>query len=248
MLVSDSSVCDKISLSPNFGERKLEASIDYIVLHYTGMPDSAVALERLCNKESNVSCHYLITEKGQIIQLVSEQHRAWHAGQSYWHGLTDLNSYSVGIEIANPGHEFGYVPFAEVQIEAVIKLCKEISLRLNIKPSGILAHSDIAPARKLDPGELFPWNELFAAGIGLWVEPEKISLSSADNKNDNFSNGNQELVSLLQQYGFNATDAAQNNVQLKNCVAAFQRRYRPEKVDGIADLSTINTLRKLLSL
>ena len=247
LLVSDSSECNEILNSPNFGDRVPDAFIKYIVLHYTGMPDSAVALKRLCDTESNVSCHYFITETGQIIQLVGEQYRAWHAGQSYWHGLTDLNSYSVGIEIANPGHEFGYVPFADAQIEAAIKLCSDICSRQNITPTGILAHSDIAPERKLDPGELFPWNKLFAAGVGLWVEPEVIS-SRSEEPNFNLGPEKQELISSLQQYGFNCLKVAADDEQLKKYIAAFQRRFRPERVDGIADRSTIKTLQKFLAL
>ena len=247
MLVSDSTECDEILLSPNFGERNPNASIKYIVLHYTGMPDSEVALNRLRDKQSNVSCHYFISETGRIFQLVSEHHRAWHAGQSFWRGLTDLNSHSVGIEIANPGHEFGYLPFPDTQITAVIKLCKDICVRRKIRTSGILAHSDIAPERKLDPGELFPWQKLYDAGVGLWVEPEKIG-SQSDENVDNFDCENDELADLLQQYGFNCTPSIVTGDQLKKYIVAFQRRYRPERVDGIADLSTVNTLRKFLSL
>ena len=247
MFELDSSACSEFLVSPNFGERNPDATIKFIVIHYTGMPDSQAALNRLCDRQSRVSCHYFISESGQIIQLVREQHRAWHAGQSYWHGLTDLNSYSVGIEIANPGHEFGYIPFPAPQVAAVIKLCKEICARQRIKPSGILAHSDIAPARKLDPGELFPWYELFLAGVGLWVEPEPFICGSANNKNE-FGIAQQEIVCMLKQYGFCCSAVVDDDAALKNCIAAFQRRFRPQRVDGIADHSTIKTLQKFLSL
>ena len=247
MFVADSSECNEVSVSPNYGARKADTAIQYIVLHYTGMPDSEAALNWLCNEKSHVSCHYFIYENGRVVQLVNEEKRAWHAGQSYWQGLTDLNSYSIGIEIANPGHEFGYVPFPDKQIAAVTRLCKEICARRNILPSGILAHSDIAPDRKQDPGELFPWDKLFAADVGMWIEPEKISQDDMDSHFVN-EKGKQEIISLLQQYGFNCSLATIDNTQLKNLVAAFQRRHRPERVDGILDLSTIKTLQKLLKI
>lgn len=247
MFVADSSECNEVSASPNFGPRKADAAIQYIVLHYTGMPDSAAALNWLCNKKSYVSSHYFIYENGRVVQLVNEDKRAWHAGESYWQGLTDLNSYSIGIEIANPGHEFGYIPFPDEQIAAVIRLCKEICVRRNILPGDIVAHSDIAPDRKQDPGELFPWDKLFAANVGLWVEPEKITEDDMGNHFDN-EKGKQEIISLLQQYGFNCSFAATNQAQLENFVVAFQRHHRPERVDGIADLSTIKTLQKLLKI
>ena len=141
--------------SPNFDERALPVSM--IVLHYTGMPDAEGALNRMTSPESRVSAHYMVTEEGEIIQLVDEEKRAWHAGKSYWRGITDVNSASVGIEIVNPGHEFGYRNFPDEQIASVIPLVADIKERHGIGRGNIVGHSDVAPSRKEDPGELFPW-------------------------------------------------------------------------------------------
>ena len=145
-----------------------------LVLHYTGMEREERALKWLCDPESSVSCHYLVFEDGRVAQLVDEADRAWHAGKSFWAGETDINSRSIGIEIANPGHQYGYSGFPDAQMDAVIALCREILGRHPIPPQRVLAHSDIAPARKEDPGELFPWDRLHAEGIGHWVLPEPI--------------------------------------------------------------------------
>ena len=154
------------SPSPNFNERP--TVVDSIIIHYTDMMSAQKALEWLINPESQVSCHYLIDEEGQIYKLVEEKMRAWHAGESYWQGRTNINDCSIGIELANPGHTHGYIPFPEVQINSLINLCKEIQNRWRIPSSRILGHSDIAPQRKQDPGHLFPWEKLAKEGLGLW--------------------------------------------------------------------------------
>ena len=146
--------------SPNFGERKDGKKVTAIILHYTGMPDGKGAEDWLCNSDSEVSSHYLVHEDGRIVQMVAEADRAWHAGKSYWHGERDLNSVSVGIEIVNPGHILGYRPFPAKQISAVIRLCRGIALRHGVTPAMVLAHSDIAPGRKTDPGPYFSWGRL----------------------------------------------------------------------------------------
>jgi N-acetylmuramoyl-L-alanine amidase len=157
--------------SPNFNERDPAAPLRYVVLHYTGMPTRDSALRRLCDNQAKVSAHYLIDEAGQVFHLVDESRRAWHAGKSFWCGTTDMNSASIGIELVNPGHEFGYKPFPAAQIAALKTLLGEIVARHGLDPAHfLLGHSDIAPDRKKDPGEFFPWQELAKAGFGIWPE------------------------------------------------------------------------------
>ena len=151
--------------SPNFGKRAEGKRIDMLILHYTGMASAERALKWLCDPESSVSAHYFVFEDGRVVQLVDEKDRAWHAGKSFWAGETDINSCSLGIEVANPGHEFGYRPFPDGQIDAVTRLCLDLVRRHPIPPERVLAHSDVAPMRKEDPGELFPWGRLHEAGI-----------------------------------------------------------------------------------
>ncbi len=162
----DSSVVADIVVSPNHDERKGGRAPDMILLHYTGMQSTPAALERLCSAESKVSAHYFVFEDGRIVQSVPEGRRAWHAGVSSWAGENDINSLSIGIEIANPGHDFGYPDFPKRQIAAVIALCRGIIARRGIKPGRVLAHSDVAPSRKQDPGEKFPWKLLHDSGVG----------------------------------------------------------------------------------
>ncbi|RCK49923.1 hypothetical protein TH25_13035 [Thalassospira profundimaris] len=169
--------------SPNFGERPAETAIDMLVLHYTGMPSGEMALERMCDPASQVSAHYMIEEDGCIYQLVAEAKRAWHAGRGQWRGCCDVNSRAIGIEIVNPGHEFGYRPFAVRQIDALKVLIKAILARHNIPAHHIIAHSDMAPDRKEDPGELFPWHQLAAEGIGLWPREDAANPSSDTSQN-----------------------------------------------------------------
>src|SRR5262245_12102659 len=171
----DSSMVERVVPSPNHEERQGAGRPDMIVLHYTGMQSGDAALQRLCDPEAKVSSHYLVYENGGIVQLVPEARRAHHAGVSSWEGETDINSRSIGIEIVNPGHDFGYPDFPKRQIAAVITLCRSILTRHSIRRECIVAHSDVAPARKNDPGEKFPWKLLAESGIGLWVEPAAIT-------------------------------------------------------------------------
>ena len=161
--------------SPNHGERRGYGRPNCLILHYTGMPTGEAALKALTDPASEVSAHYLIWEDGAIDQLVAERDRAWHAGRAWWKGETDLNSASIGIEIVNPGHDGGLPPFPPAQIEATIALARDIAARWNIAPERILAHSDVAPARKRDPGEAFPWGALWRAGVGHWTQPAPIA-------------------------------------------------------------------------
>ncbi len=229
----------------NFEPRPAGTKIDTLVLHYTGMPDGDAALERLCIAQSRVSCHYLVHEDGRIVQMVPEALRAWHAGVSRWRGAGDLNSRSIGIEIVNPGHEFGYRPFPAPQIDAVIALCRDILDRQPIPARNVVAHSDIAPDRKEDPGELFPWDELSRQGIGLWVEPQPLAAGAVLQLNDE-SDAVADLHAQLACHGYDAPSGNTYTAQTRACVTAFQRHFRPTQIDGIADLSTIRTLRKLV--
>ncbi len=203
--------------SPNFDARSLPVTM--LVLHYTGMQDAASAIERLTNAEAKVSAHYLIAEDGQIVQMVSEDDRAWHAGKSYWRGITDVNSASVGIEIVNPGHEWGYRPFPEAQISALVPLVKALTLRHKITRGNVVGHSDIAPARKEDPGELFPWERLAKLRLAL-PSPTKNLMDP------HWTDGG--FLLALERFGYDVSDGPA-------AVRAFQRRYRPGNLDGVID-------------
>jgi N-acetylmuramoyl-L-alanine amidase len=203
--------------SPNFDDRKSPVSM--IVLHYTGMPDAAGALDRLTSPESKVSAHYLVDEDGTIFKLVDESKRAWHAGKSRWRDVTDVNSASVGIEIVNPGHEFGYRPFPDEQIASLIPLVSAIKERHAIGRGDIVGHSDVAPARKEDPGELFPWEALARRRLAL-PSPKRDLI-------DPFWTDAGFLLAL-ERFGYDVTDA-------QKAVIAFQRRFRPDLIDGIID-------------
>ena len=203
--------------SPNFDERTLPVSM--IVLHYTGMVDAQSALDRLTSPEAKVSAHYCVLEDGQIVQMVDEDKRAWHAGKSYWRGLTDINSASVGIEIVNPGHEFGYRPFPDEQVAAVMGLVNDVKNRHGITRGNIVGHSDIAPSRKEDPGELFPWWELAKRRLAL-------PSPSRDLVDPYWTDAG--FLLALERFGYDVTDE-------QKAVIAFQRRFRPDMIDGIID-------------
>src|SRR3981081_1730569 len=175
----DSPLVDHVRPSPNHGPRVGVARPDILLLHYTGMKTTQAALERLCDPGPQVSSHYLVFEDGRVFQLVAEARRAYHAGASSWEGTTDINSRSVGIEVGNQGHDFGCPEFPEPQVAAVIALCRDIVARWSIAPARVLAHSDVAPLRKRDPGEAFPWRRLAEAGVGLWVAPAPIADGAA---------------------------------------------------------------------
>ena len=240
----DSTVASKIFASPNHGERK--APVDAIVLHYTGMDGAVDALHWLCNPLSEVSCHYFVFEDGQLLQLVPEARRAWHAGRGCWAGETDINSRSIGIEIVNPGHARGAPPFAAAQIDAAIALCRDIAARHAISPQRILAHSDIAPGRKQDPGEIFPWPQLHESGIGHLVPPHPLAGGR------HLELGDQgapvaALQDMLAIYGYGIVASGLYDAHTQAVVAAFQRHFRPARVDGIADTSSVATLRDLIA-
>ncbi|AOF91141.1 N-acetylmuramoyl-L-alanine amidase [Sinorhizobium sp. RAC02] len=232
--------------SPNFGERAGGREPDIILLHYTGMETADGALKWLRAPESQVSCHYFVHEDGRVEQLVREADRAWHAGKSLWKGEADINSASIGVEIANAGHPGGLPDFPEAQVNAVVELCLDCGRRWKITPERVLAHSDVAPIRKVDPGEKFPWNRLHAAGVGHWVEPSPIAGGRFFQQGDT-GQPVEALQTMLSLYGYGTEINGYYSEKTEGDVAAFQRHFRPERVDGIADFSTIDTLHRLLS-
>ncbi|BAK65071.1 MULTISPECIES: N-acetylmuramoyl-L-alanine amidase [Sphingobium] len=203
--------------SPNFDERTLPISV--LVLHYTGMPDAPSAIQWLASPESKVSAHYVVTEDGQVIRMVDERKRAWHAGVSWWRGISNINSASIGIELINPGHEWGYRPFPDEQIDALIPLVHDIMTRHRITRGNVVGHSDIAPARKQDPGELFPWHKLARLRLAL-PRPTRNLMDP------HWSDGGFMLA--LERFGYDISDP-------EAAVVAFQRRFRPELIDGVID-------------
>lgn len=236
----------EVRASPNHGERRDGARVDSIILHYTGMESGDAAAAWLCDPQSHVSSHYLVHEDGCVVQMVPESARAWHAGLSIWAGATDMNSRSVGIEIVNPGHQLGYPDFPRPQVEGVIELCRGIVARHAIRPERVLAHSDIAPGRKIDPGEKFPWAALAGAGVGHWVSPEPVGADTAPCENDSVD-AVKSLQSRLFSYGYGIDVTGRYDERTRIVVEAFQRHFRPGRVDGAADRSTIETLQKLLA-
>lgn len=213
--------------SPNFQPRPDGTVIDMLVLHYTGMRSAEAALERLCDPASEVSAHYLIDEAGKVFALVDEPDRAWHAGVSSWRGEPNVNSRSIGIELVNPGHEFGYRPFPSAQMAALADLAHGILARWPIPARNVVGHSDVAPRRKQDPGELFDWYWLAQRGIGLWPKPGHSEVG--------------EAAALLAEYGYDIADPTA-------ALVAFQRHFRPLGCDGVADDETLALLNGLVAL
>jgi N-acetylmuramoyl-L-alanine amidase len=203
--------------SPNFGERTLP--INMLILHYTGMQSGAAAIDWLANPASKVSAHYVVDEDGQVVYMVREEQRAQHAGLSYWRGITDCNSASIGIEIVNPGHEFGYRAFPEAQMDSVTRLVAELVKMYNIEPRNVVGHSDVAPARKEDPGELFDWGRLAKLGLAVPRPTEKLVDPGWTDA---------AFLLALERYGYGVADRSAAAV-------AFQRRFRPENIDGVID-------------
>lgn len=218
--------------SPNFGPRPDGTSIDILVIHYTGMESGAAALARLCDPDAEVSAHYLIEEDGRIFQLVEDADRAWHAGVASWRGAADINDRSIGIELVNPGHEFGYRPFPGPQMTALIALAGELLVRHDIPAHNIVGHSDVAPVRKQDPGELFDWRRLSEAGIGLWPVTSDEAAGAGDAA---------DASRLLRTIGYDASD-------LEAAVMAFQRRYLPHRIDGRVDQDVLDRLAAVAAL
>ncbi|MVA97133.1 N-acetylmuramoyl-L-alanine amidase [Nitratireductor sp. CAU 1489] len=235
----------RVRPSPNHGERRGVAGPDMIVLHYTGMESGQGAEDWLCDPQSGVSSHYIVHEDGEVVQMVPEGARAWHAGKSFWRGETDINSRSVGIEIVNPGHFLGYPAFPDAQIEAVAALCRDVAVRHAVAAERVLAHSDVAPGRKIDPGEKFPWASLHAAGIGHLVDPVPDLPGPVLVPGDRGAAVAQVRRNLaLYGYSIEIDDLFDEWTGI--VVAAFQRHFRPDRVDGRADPATVATLNRLL--
>ena len=224
--------------SPNFNERREGAPIDILLLHYTGMPTAEGALARLCDPEAKVSAHYTIDEDGTIYRHVAEAKRAWHAGASCWAGAHDINGRSIGIELVNPGHEFGYRDFPEAQIAALIELAQGIVKRHPIPPKRVLGHSDVAPLRKVDPGEKFPWPRLAAAGIGVWPKHPRLDISRSVQV--------PEVQRDLAAIGYECPASGVLDEDTRLAVSAFQRHFRPAHVTGIPDGETLALAAVLL--
>jgi N-acetylmuramoyl-L-alanine amidase len=230
--------------SPNFDVRTAPPSM--IVLHYTGMQTGEAALARLCDPEAKVSAHYVVEEDGRIFRLVDEARRAWHAGVSTWRGRQGVNGDSIGIEIVNPGHEWGYRGFPDVQIGAVIELIGDIRTRWSIEDRDIVGHSDVAPDRKEDPGELFPWKRLAEAGHGLWAEPPAAPGAPVGEGEEGAAVF--ALQAGLTRLGYDLPPSGVFDATTAAVVRAFQRHWRQDRVDGIADGETRARLIALLRL
>lgn len=219
-----------------------------LILHYTGMSSAAKAIDWLSRTESRVSCHYVIDDMGRITQMVPERLRAWHAGVSSWHGETDINSRSIGIEIQNPGHEHGYPDFPQTQMRAVIALSKDIAHRYKMVPTGILAHSDVAPQRKIDPGEKFDWARMAREGVGLWVKPSPVRTDDAGLTIGATSPLVAQAQEQLAAYGYDIAISGHLDLKTSKVLRAFQLHFRPRRVDGRLDGSTRLTLARLFAM
>jgi N-acetylmuramoyl-L-alanine amidase len=222
--------------SPNFDERPEAVPIDMLVLHYTGMPDRDQALSRLTDPTAQVSAHYLIDEDGCVFILVEEAKRAWHAGRSAWRGQSNINGRSIGIELVNPGHEFGYRPFPPAQMESLADLATGILARHPIPARNVVGHADIAPQRKEDPGELFDWRWLARQGIGLWPTATQPATDTTGWQN------------LMRAWGYDLPPAGQDAEAERAALIAFQRHFRPARLSGLPDEETVGLLRALLAM
>ncbi len=232
--------------SPNHDARPDDVPIDMLVLHYTGMPSGKDALTRLCDASAKVSAHYLIEEDGTVFRLVPEQRRAWHAGVAYWRGHRDINARSIGIELVNPGHEFGYRAFPRRQMTALESLARDIVRRHAIPPRNVVGHSDVAPERKEDPGELFDWAQLARAGIGLWPNVR------GGHHGRTFGPGDRDKViadaqAKLVAWGYEVPTNGVLETRTERALVAFQRHFRPSRFDGRLDSETVACLDALLA-
>ena len=230
----------------NFGERVGVSGPDILLMHYTGVPSADIAIELLTSGQRQVSCHYLVRQDGGIVHMVDEDKRAWHAGKALWEGTSDINSRSIGIEICNPGHGEDYQDFPAAQMDAVTALATDIIARHAIQPHHVLAHSDVSPGRKIDPGEKFPWPLLASRGVGLWVRPAPIvegPVLGEGATGDDVTG----LQRNLAAYGYGVEITGSYDEQTVAVVKSFQMHFRPAKCDGRSDVSTLETLRALLA-
>lgn len=231
--------------SPNFDERPAGVGPSVLVLHYTGMESTQEALESLCDPASRVGAHYLVTEEGEVFQLVDEAMRAWHAGVSRWRGEHSINDISIGIELANPGHEFGYTPFPKPQMASLEEVCIDIVRRHAIEPINVVGHSDVAPGRKQDPGELFDWQRLARSGVGLWLG-EVHDFPGQGAETENAKTDWAALQIKMRALGYGLSISGQADRETRDALTAFQRHWRPQRVTGEADAHCLEVLGALL--
>ncbi|MGE0851047.1 MAG: N-acetylmuramoyl-L-alanine amidase [Hyphomicrobiaceae bacterium] len=241
----DSPLVSACHPSANFEPRRGVTKPSILLLHYTGLASAAKAIDWLSRPESKVSAHYVIDEVGRVTQMVAEDMRAWHAGAAVWAGETDINSLSIGIEVHNSGHEHGLPDFPEAQVAVLEALCRDIIARHAIRPERVLAHSDVAPTRKIDPGEKFPWARLAQAGVGHWVTPEPVNWADSGMARDAAGPLVAAVQTKLAAYGYGIEATGGFDPRTEFVVKAFQRHFRPERVDGLIDQSTITTLERL---
>lgn len=245
ILKPDSPLVHTLHPSPNIEDRRKGCRADIVILHYTGMDRAENAIAWLANPKSKVSCHYVIDEEGRITQMVEEIKRAWHAGASYWAGETDINSASIGVEIQNPGHEHGYPDFPPAQMHAVAALCRDIAKRRGVPPERILAHSDVAPGRKIDPGEKFDWAGLARHGVGHWVRPAALQNEPGEPLDDDKASV-AEALELMRTYGYGIENHERAD-WLAVLVRSFQLHFRPARADGHLDAGTLDIMRRLVA-
>ena len=242
----DSPLVADLFPSPNIESRLRGLTPSLLILHYTGLPNVERSLEILSREDCKVSCHYVVDTDGRIIQMVAEEMRAWHAGQSSWFGETDINSASIGIEIQNPGHAGGYPEFPKAQMRAVTALCQDIASRHGITPPCVLAHSDIAPSRKIDPGEKFDWPGMAREGVGFWVPPSLVEISDSGFGPGDIHEDIAEAQRLLAAYGYGIDESGEFDEATRFVVRAFQLHFRPALINERLDRSTFTTLERLV--
>ena len=244
---ADSPIVSRIAPALNVEDRRGTKCVSLLILHYTGMSSAEKAIDWLARAESNVSCHYVVDDHGAVTQMVSERMRAWHAGVSYWRGETDVNSQSIGIEIQNPGHEHGYPEFSAPQMRGLIALCRDIVDRHAIAPDGVLAHSDVAPGRKIDPGEKFRWSRLARGGVGLAIRAAPVRADDVgfglDDQHDRIAIAQR----MLRQFGYDAPVNGRLDQATANIIKSFQLHFRQRRIDGRLDASTEKTLARTLA-
>lgn len=233
--------------SPNVNERPTGVKPSMLVMHYTDMETGEAAFNHLMKPEAQVSAHYLVHESGEIVQMVKDEARAWHAGVSHWLGLDNLNDHSIGIEVVNTGHSLGYTPFPKPQIDAVLTLSKHLVKTHHIKPTHVVAHSDIAPARKKDPGELFPWEKFAHAGVGMWHDVEITSESPIRFKPEDASDAVGSFQKQLHMLGYLQTISGVMDAQTQHNVVAFKRHFIREDLSSNVTLQDVCVLESLLN-
>ena len=239
----------KVIQSPNFDERNKNSKINILMMHYTGMKTAQEALDRMCDAKSQVSAHYMIYEDGQVVNLVPEEKRAWHAGISCWQGISSLNHTSIGIEIVNPGHEWGYVPFPAKQMDAVLELSKAIIARHDIEARNVVGHSDVAPSRKEDPGELFDWRYLAKNGVGLWHGIDRVRWGDKILNNPGEESSEvAHIQTMLARYGYHIRVDGYYGEKTEKIIKAFKRHFSQESINASWDKAAEVRLKALVEL